>query len=97
MGNSSSVNKHVSIEIEKLEQLKLNNLSMKKQVATLKEHIEKEGRLIAELREHIDLLKKDLIMYYYTFYLYILLLLFVINDRKRYCLSIMILNYTFII
>ena len=54
MGNSSSVNKHVSIEIEKLEQLKLNNLSMKKQVATLKEHIEKEGRLIAELREHID-------------------------------------------
>ena len=58
MGNSSSVNKQVSIEIEKLEQLKLNNLSMKKQVATLKEHIEKEGRLIAELREHIDLLKK---------------------------------------
>ena len=59
MGNSSSVDKtHVSVEIEKLELLKLINLSMKKQVETLKSYIEKEGRLIQELREHIELLKK---------------------------------------
>lgn len=58
MGNSSSVDKtHVSVEIEKLELLKLINLSMKKQVETLKSYIEKEGRLIQELREHIKLLK----------------------------------------
>tara|TARA_B110000902_G_C14099478_1_gene510085 strand:+ start:225 stop:473 length:249 start_codon:yes stop_codon:yes gene_type:complete len=70
MGNYSSVNKNqVSVELEKLELLKLINISKKNQVETLKKYIEKEARLIQELKEYIILLqnkKKCVICKYIT-------------------------------
>ena len=48
---------NVSVEIEKLELLNLINISIKNKVETLKKYIEKEARLIQELKEHIILLK----------------------------------------